>query len=137
MLGLVLRKLRQPKVIAEVLGGIILGPTAFGRIPGFTEHIFPEQSLSYLSLVANIGLVLFLFIIGLEIETDVIRKNGRGSGSANLQPFCGPEHTIHAFHALHLRGILNHSLPSTLPNSNRAEPYGYDSRHRGVVCRSR
>ena len=79
MLGLVLRKLRQPKVIAEVLGGIILGPTAFGRIPGFTEHIFPEQSLSYLSLVANIGLVLFLFIIGLEIETDVIRKNAKYS----------------------------------------------------------
>jgi Kef-type K+ transport system membrane component KefB len=54
-----------------------LGPTAFGRIPGFTEHIFPSQSLSYLSLVANIGLCLFLFLVGLEIDMAIIRRNAR------------------------------------------------------------
>jgi len=53
------------------------GPTAFGRIPGFTEHIFPSQSLPYLSLVANIGLCLFLFIVGLEIDMAIIRRNAR------------------------------------------------------------
>ena len=58
-------------------GGILLGPTAFGRIPGFTEHIFPAESLSYLSLVANIGLSLFLFLVGLEIDAGVIRRNAR------------------------------------------------------------
>ena len=79
LLGALLRRIRQPKVIAEVLGGILLGPTAFGRIPGFTKHIFPDESLPYLSLVANIGLVLFLFIVGLEIETSVIKKNARYS----------------------------------------------------------
>ncbi|PPQ97543.1 hypothetical protein CVT26_002328 [Gymnopilus dilepis] len=72
-----LRKVRQPKVIAEVLGGIILGPTAFGRIPGFTKHIFPEESRPYLSLVANIGLCFFLFLVGLEIDTGVIKRNAR------------------------------------------------------------
>ena len=56
-----------------------MGPTAFGRIPCFTKHIFPDESLPYLSLVANIGLVLFLFIVGLEIETSVIKKNARYS----------------------------------------------------------
>jgi Kef-type K+ transport system membrane component KefB len=60
-----------------VLGGILLGPTAFGRIPGFSEHIFPTQSIPYLSLVANIGLCLFLFIIGLEIDAAIIRRNAR------------------------------------------------------------
>lgn len=77
ILSLGLRKLRQPRVIAEVLGGILLGPTAFGRIPGFSEHIFPTQSIPYLSLVANIGLCLFLFIIGLEIDAAIIRRNAR------------------------------------------------------------
>ncbi|KAF8272801.1 Sodium/hydrogen exchanger family-domain-containing protein [Lactarius quietus] len=77
ILSLGLRKLRQPRVIAEVLGGILLGPTAFGRIPGFSNHIFPTQSISYLSLVANIGLCLFLFIIGLEIDAAIIRRNAR------------------------------------------------------------
>lgn len=44
---------------------------------GFTKHIFPDESISYLSLTANIGLVLFLFLVGLEIETSVIKKNAR------------------------------------------------------------
>lgn len=53
------------------------GPTAFGRIPGFKQHIFPLDSIPYLSLVANIGLCLFLFLVGLEIDTAVIKKNAR------------------------------------------------------------
>jgi len=94
ILSLGLRKLQQPRVIAEVIGGILLGtssvlsccvfplirflgPTAFGRIPGFSEHIFPSESIPYLSLVANIGLCLFLFIVGLEIDTAIIRRNLR------------------------------------------------------------
>ncbi|KAG8993345.1 K(+)/H(+) antiporter, partial [Tulasnella sp. 427] len=79
LLALGLAKLRQPKVIAEVLGGIILGPTLFGRIPGFTQHIFPTVSRPYLSLTAEIGLVLFLFLVGLEIDTNVIKRNARNS----------------------------------------------------------
>ncbi|KAI0059628.1 hypothetical protein BV25DRAFT_1060362 [Artomyces pyxidatus] len=84
ILSLGLRKIRQPKVIAEVLGGILLGPTAFGRIPGFTEHIFPQASQSYLSLVANIGLCLFLFLVGLEIDTAIIKRNARLSATVAL-----------------------------------------------------
>ncbi|KDR83202.1 hypothetical protein GALMADRAFT_239040 [Galerina marginata CBS 339.88] len=81
LLSLGLSKIRQPKVIAEVLGGIILGPTAFGRIPGFTEHVFPQDSRPYLSLVANIGLCLFLFLVGLEIDAGVIKRNARLSAT--------------------------------------------------------
>ncbi|KAG9102871.1 K(+)/H(+) antiporter, partial [Ceratobasidium sp. 392] len=79
LLSLFLGRIRQPKVIAEVLGGIILGPTAMGRIPGFTEHVFPEQSRPFLALVANIGLVLFLFLVGLEIDIAVIKRNAKTS----------------------------------------------------------
>ncbi|KAI0786158.1 Sodium/hydrogen exchanger family-domain-containing protein [Abortiporus biennis] len=84
LLSLGLRKMRQPKVIAEVIGGILLGPTAFGRIPGFTEHIFPQDSRPYLSLVANIGLCLFLFLVGLEIDSGVIKRNARLSFTVAL-----------------------------------------------------
>lgn len=84
LLGLGLRKIRQPRVIAEVLGGILLGPTAFGRIPGFTEAVFPALSRPFLSLTANIGLCLFLFIVGLEIDLAVVKKNSRLSTSVAL-----------------------------------------------------
>ena len=56
-----------------------LGPTAFGRIPGFTQHIFPSVATPYLSLVANIGLCLFLFLVGMEIEWEVVKRNYKRS----------------------------------------------------------
>ena len=70
--------------LTHSVGGILLGPTAFGRIPGFTEHIFPTQSRPYLSLVANIGLALFLFLVGLEIDAGVIRRNAKLSMTVAL-----------------------------------------------------
>ncbi|KAF7309906.1 Na-H-Exchanger domain-containing protein [Mycena indigotica] len=84
LLSLGLRKIHQPKVISEVLGGIILGPTAFGSIPHFSQRIFPSESIPYLSLVANIGLVLFLFLVGLEIDSAIIKRNARLSASVAL-----------------------------------------------------
>ena len=63
-----LSRIRQPRVIAEVIGGILLGPSVMGRIPGFTNAIFPTASMPNLNLVANLGLILFLFLVGLEVD---------------------------------------------------------------------
>ncbi|EGG07951.1 uncharacterized protein MELLADRAFT_116152 [Melampsora larici-populina 98AG31] len=84
VLGFFFKRIRQPKVISEVIGGIILGPTAMGRIPNFTNTIFPAISLPYLSLVANIGLVLFLFIVGLEVDFKLMLKNWRSATGVGL-----------------------------------------------------
>jgi hypothetical protein len=59
---------------AEIIGGVLLGPTAFGRIPGFTAAIFPESSLTVLNTFANIGLIFFLFLVGLELDLQSLRK---------------------------------------------------------------
>ncbi|KAK6363084.1 K(+)/H(+) antiporter [Orbilia blumenaviensis] len=72
-----LSKLRQPRVISEVIGGIILGPTVMGRVPGFTTSIFPTEAMPNLNLVANLGLVLFLFLIGLEVDFRIMVENWR------------------------------------------------------------
>ena len=69
--------LRQPRVIAEVLTGIILGPSIMGRIPGFTDAIFPTTSIPAFSLAANLGLVLFLFLVGLEVDLRFLVSNWR------------------------------------------------------------
>ncbi|CAG8516795.1 6538_t:CDS:2 [Acaulospora morrowiae] len=68
---------RQPRVIAEVVGGIILGPSVLGRIPGFKATIFPDESMPNLNLLANLGLVLFLFIVGVELNPKLLLKNVR------------------------------------------------------------
>jgi Kef-type K+ transport system membrane component KefB len=62
-------------VISEIIGGIILGPSVMGRIPGFKASIFPDASMTNLNLVANLGLTLFLFIIGLEVDLRFLLSN--------------------------------------------------------------
>lgn len=50
-----------------------------GRIPNFSSTIFPEESISYLSLTATMGLVLFLFLTALEVDVHIIKRNAKSS----------------------------------------------------------
>lgn len=79
LLAIVLAKVRQPRVIAEVIGGILLGPTVMGRIPNFTNSIFPTSAFPVLVLTSDIGLVMFLFLIGLEIDVRILKGNAKSS----------------------------------------------------------
>jgi Kef-type K+ transport system membrane component KefB len=76
-LAVVLHMIGQPRVIAEVLGGIILGPSVFGYIPGFEEKLFPKKSIANLQLVANLGLILYLFLVGVELDPKTMVENAR------------------------------------------------------------
>ena len=84
ILAVILSRIRQPRVIAEVIGGVILGPTIMGRIPGFRQTIFPTESIPMLTLTANIGLVLFLFLVGLEVDIRYLLSNWRPAVSVGL-----------------------------------------------------
>ncbi|KAL2266141.1 hypothetical protein VTJ83DRAFT_5493 [Remersonia thermophila] len=79
-----LKLLRQPRVIAEVLGGIILGPTVMMRIPGFKDAIFPDESMPVFANVANLGLIIFLFLIALEVDMRMFTHNWKAALSVGL-----------------------------------------------------
>lgn len=83
-------KLRQPKVISEVIAGVILGPTVFGQIPNYMATVFPQASISGLNLTANIGIILFMFFLGLEVDTGFIKKHLRKAVSIGLFSLCVP-----------------------------------------------
>ena len=90
--GLFCSLVKQPQVIGEIVGGIILGPSGIGQNKKYIDLIFPTASLNYLSMVANIGLILYLFIVGLELDPALLMTHARKSGGVAMAgmiiPFC-------------------------------------------------
>ncbi|KAF7302957.1 hypothetical protein MKEN_01258300 [Mycena kentingensis (nom. inval.)] len=84
LLGMAFRRVKQPQVIAEVIGGILLGPTVMGRIPNFSRRIFPTEGMPLLTLTATVGLLFFLFLVGLEIDVRLIKRNARASAMISI-----------------------------------------------------
>ncbi|KAJ0039646.1 hypothetical protein Pint_27366 [Pistacia integerrima] len=77
ILVFILKPFRQPRVISEIVGGIILGPSILGRNTAFANAVFPLRSVMVLETMANVGLLYFLFLVGVEMDMSVIRRTGK------------------------------------------------------------
>lgn len=75
LLGWICIKIKQPSVIGEMIAGIILGPSLLGMyFPEFSAFLFPKESLGNLQFLSQIGLILFMYIVGMELDLSVLRK---------------------------------------------------------------
>ncbi|MEP7106351.1 MAG: cation:proton antiporter [Ferruginibacter sp.] len=78
LLGWACKKIGQPTVIGEIAAGILLGPSFAGMyFPGFSATLFPPQSLGNLQFLSQIGLILFMFVIGIELDLKVLRNQAK------------------------------------------------------------
>lgn len=73
--GWIFRKIGQPTVIGEIIAGIVLGPSLFGLyFPDFKDALFPLESLGNLQVLSQVGLIFFMFVIGMELDLKVLKN---------------------------------------------------------------
>ncbi len=69
LVGLGCRWIKQPLVIGEIVAGVMLGPSLFGLIaPDLAAALFPAQTIPFLNVLSQVGLIFFMFLIGLELN---------------------------------------------------------------------
>jgi Kef-type K+ transport system membrane component KefB len=78
--GLLFRSIRQPQVVGEMAAGILLGPSLLGWIaPEASATLFPPESLAHLNTLSQIGVLLLMFLVGLELDPKLLRGRGHAA----------------------------------------------------------
>lgn len=91
LLARVFKLIRQPEVLGEMAAGILLGPSLLGRIaPDVMNGLFPASSLGTLYALSQLGLVLFMFLVGLEIHPGTMRSSARPVVITSLLSIAAP-----------------------------------------------
>src|SRR5258707_8067751 len=74
LVGMLFKKFHQPTVMGEMVAGILLGPSLLGWVaPGVSAALFPAASLGFLNSLSQIGLLLFMFLVGVELNPQILR----------------------------------------------------------------
>lgn len=91
LMAALFKRIRQPPVVGEIVAGILLGPTLLGALPGdLPSDLFPGEVRPYLSVLAQLGLIIFMFIVGLELDVKLIRGKERLAGVISLSSIAMP-----------------------------------------------
>ena len=80
LLGALFRRFNQPAVIGEVIAGVLLGPSLLGRVaPGISSYLLPPAVAPFLGVLSQVGIILYMFLIGLELDTGLLRQRAHAS----------------------------------------------------------
>jgi Kef-type K+ transport system membrane component KefB len=98
LVGMVAKWVGQPQVVAEMIAGVMMGPSLFGfLVPEWQPFIFPwdknqltRDTQSYLFPASQLGLALYMFVVGLEFRVDIVRNHFRTSVAVSLAGMIAP-----------------------------------------------
>src|SRR5262245_13691801 len=92
VVGGLARRLGQPQVVGEMIAGVFLGPSLFGFLfPHFQTLLFPKESLKFLYVGAQLGIGMYMFLVGVEFNIDTFMARARSalsiSAAGMIVPF--------------------------------------------------
>jgi Kef-type K+ transport system membrane component KefB len=91
VVGIIASRFGQPQVVAEMIAGVCLGPSLLGALaPAWSEALFPKDSMKVLFPVSQLGLALYMFIVGLEFRMDIVRKRFGSSVAVSFAGMAAP-----------------------------------------------
>jgi Kef-type K+ transport system membrane component KefB len=80
LVGSLFRKINQPRVVGEMFAGILLGPSLLGWVaPHFSAYLFPASSLGFLNALSQVGVVIFMFLVGLGINPKELKHQSHAA----------------------------------------------------------
>ena len=156
LLGAIFRRMNQPEVIGEMIAGILLGPSLLGHVaPGLSAQLFSPAVMPFLSVIAQIGVILYMFLVGVELDTETASGivweslsqfleqassrhfcSGSALGTVALSRALHARRTLHRIRALHGRRDVGDRVSRAGPHShglpNAKEPHRHDCS--GVRC---
>lgn len=91
VIGMIARFVGQPQVVSEMIAGVVLGPSLFGLLmPQWQASLFPKESMTIIYAVAQVGLALYMFLVGAEFRADLISRRVRSAASVSAAGIAAP-----------------------------------------------
>jgi Kef-type K+ transport system membrane component KefB len=91
IVGMLARKIGQPQVVGEIIAGVLMGPSFFGALwPAGQARLFPKPSVTIIYAVSQVGLVLYMFLVGVEFDVELLRRRLRSAAFVSLAGILTP-----------------------------------------------
>ncbi|KMZ12709.1 Cation:proton antiporter [Candidatus Burkholderia humilis] len=91
LVGRLARRLGQPQVVGEMIAGVLLGPSLFGLLlPQWQQALFPKATMGMLYVAAQLGVGLYMFIVGTEFRADLFRDRAKSAVTVSLAGIAAP-----------------------------------------------
>ena len=91
VVGMLARRVGQPQVVGEMVAGVLMGPSLLGLLlPDVQQWLFPKDSLKLLYVGAQAGVGLYMFLVGLDFKTDLLRRRARSALAVSLSGMLTP-----------------------------------------------
>ncbi len=91
LVGVAAKRVGQPQVVGEIIAGIVLGPSLFGLLfPQAQIALFPKTSMPIIYTLSQLGLVLYMFLVGLEFDVSLVQRHLRGAASVSVAGIAAP-----------------------------------------------